>query len=91
MPAKGAREARPFVVEAIFILFPYFLQFFQKMAQVVFHSMGFNAVNLLVANDGKASKVPNVPKAPLGTYAQIPCLLKGIKNPKRHGLPDAKW
>ena len=39
MPAKGAREARPFVAAAIvFCTFSIFLQFFQKMAQVVFHT-----------------------------------------------------
>ena len=40
LPAKRAREARPFVAEAVFLYFFHiFLQFLQKMAQVVFHTI----------------------------------------------------
>ena len=43
---KGARFARPFCRQFV-VLFSYFLQFFQKMTQVVFHSLLLLSLHVL--------------------------------------------
>ena len=53
---KGARFARRFCWH-FFVLFPFFLQFFQKMAQVVFHA--FSWAGLLTEDAACGSSGPS--------------------------------